>query len=87
MNKGLAVTGGDLIGSINSDDIYYPGAFQVVQDYFEQHPEVDLVYGNANHIDREDQVIEPYPTEDWNLDNLMDVCFICQPAVFSAQGG
>jgi hypothetical protein len=41
-----------------------------------------VLYGNANHIDEQDGVIEPYPTEPWDIQRLAQVCFLCQPAVF-----
>ncbi len=82
VNKGIKATCGEVIGWINSDDIYYPGAFPAVMAYFEQHPEIDLVYGNANHIGLNDEILEPYPTEDWDPEHLKEVCFICQPATF-----
>lgn len=82
VNKGLRATTGEIIGWLNSDDIYYSGALLEVVNFFKTNPEVDVIYGNANHIDKDDRVIEPYYTEDWDYERLKDICFICQPSVF-----
>ncbi len=82
VNKGLAAAQGEIIGWLNSDDIYYPDALKTVHDFFESHPEAEILYGMADHIDQNDAIIEPYYTEEWNYDRLKEICFICQPAVF-----
>jgi glycosyltransferase involved in cell wall biosynthesis len=82
VNKGLARATGEIIGWLNSDDIFYPGAVAAAADFLMRRPDVDVVYGNGNHIDEHDRVIEPYPTEDWDFERLKERCFLCQPAVF-----
>ncbi len=82
VNKGLQKSTGEIIGWLNSDDVYYPGAIAKVVKFFAEHPDVDVVYGMAQHIDTNDNVIDAYPTTPFALQDLMEKCFICQPALF-----
>ncbi len=73
-----------VIGWLNSDDIYVPGAAQRALEFFRSHPEHVMVYGEALHIDLEDREIAPYPTlrPEATAAAFADGCFICQPSVF-----
>jgi glycosyltransferase involved in cell wall biosynthesis len=82
VNQGFCAAGGEILGWLNSDDIYYPGAVARVLAFFDANPQVDVVYGQADHIDVNDRAFQPYPTEPWDFSRLMNACFICQPAVF-----
>ena len=82
INKGIKNAKGEVIGWLNSDDIYYPGTLSKVYEFFKKNPGIKILYAMADHIDENDKVIESYYTEGWNYKKLFKVCYICQPAVF-----
>jgi glycosyltransferase involved in cell wall biosynthesis len=51
LNQGLARAGGDIIGWLNSDDLYEPGALAAAQEVFAAEPQTQWVYGKVRIID------------------------------------
>jgi glycosyltransferase involved in cell wall biosynthesis len=51
MNKGLRLARGSLLGFLNADDFYEPGALSAVNEIFKTLPEPSLLIGNCNVID------------------------------------
>jgi glycosyltransferase involved in cell wall biosynthesis len=47
MNKGIVAAKGDIIGVLNSDDIYYPETLDIVKKYFEENPDLDFLFGSV----------------------------------------
>ena len=82
VNKGLNMSKFDIIGWLNSDDIYYAGTIDKVIEIFETNPEVDVIYGKADFIDRNNKFMGICPVEPWNLQRLKTMCYLAQPAVF-----
>ncbi|GAB4545020.1 MAG: hypothetical protein Kow0063_38920 [Anaerolineae bacterium] len=84
INKGFACTRGEILGWLNSDDTYAPGAISAAVEYLATHPEVMLVYGQANFIDAGGAVIGPcVHVEPFDLARLIHYSdFIVQPAAF-----
>ena len=46
MNKGLSFCTGEIIGILNSDDIYFPDALSTVNEYFIKN-EIDFLFGSV----------------------------------------
>jgi len=53
INRGLKRATGDICAYLNCDEQYLPGTLRRVADYFEQHPEVDVVFGDSIVVDSE----------------------------------
>ncbi len=61
LNKGFARAQGHIIGWLNSDDTYQPGALAAAAAYLQANPSVGLVYGEANFIDQAGRIIGRFP--------------------------
>jgi len=84
INRGLKLAQGEIIGWLNSDDLYVAQTFTKVIDYFKKNPSKHMVYGEGNHIDEAGRAIDRYPTKKPNtpIEQFLEGCFICQPTVF-----
>jgi len=51
LNKGFARATGEILAWLNSDDTYFPGAVSEAVAFLVDHPEVGMVYADANLTD------------------------------------
>ncbi|MGF9693067.1 glycosyltransferase [Rhizobium sp. 0TCS1.26] len=82
INKGMELVDGEVLAYLNSDDILLPGAVETAVSYFNDHPECDMVYGNADYIDVDGNITGAYATANYSFERLMHDCCVCQPAAF-----
>jgi|SRR5690242_13372646 len=58
LNKGFRAATGQVIGWLNSDDVYLPGSPQEVVETFQKQKNVDLIYGDYFMIDKDGKLVE-----------------------------
>jgi len=56
MNKGVRMASAELIGVLNADDFYEPGAIREAVEFLESNPPIDFVTGDCNMRDENDVV-------------------------------
>lgn len=85
LNNGFAAfADDDILGYLNADDRFTPGALDSVLGYFECHPEIDVLFGAIRIIDGRGR-----PSSRWRTPDRIDlrryayeVCFFWQQATF-----
>jgi GT2 family glycosyltransferase len=84
VDKGIRRTSGEIIGWLNADDVYAPGAVRAAVEAFRVDESAPAVYGDATFIDAEGREIRPCShIEPFDLDRLInELDFIVQPATF-----
>lgn len=84
VNKALGRSVGDIIGWLNADDLYAPGAIASAICHFQTRPDLLMVYGEAERMSANGFCAGRWPTRppDVGLEGFRQGNFICQPAVF-----
>lgn len=89
VNKGLGMATGEIIGWLNSDDLYLPGAIDRAVRHFDASPACRWLYGKCRIIGPDGREIYRNVTRYKNLllrkfsvDRLLTENYISQPAVF-----
>jgi glycosyltransferase involved in cell wall biosynthesis len=62
INKGFARATGSILAWLNSDDTYQPGAISAAVKLLQDHPDVGMIYGDANFINEAGKVIGKFPS-------------------------
>jgi glycosyltransferase involved in cell wall biosynthesis len=89
VNKGIGMATGEIIGWLNSDDLYLENSLSTIKDYFIRQQDCQWLYGKCKIIDRNGKEIWKPITwyknqflKNYNYRKLFRENYISQPAVF-----
>jgi GT2 family glycosyltransferase len=82
INKGFNRSTGEIIGWLNSDDLYLPGAIQTAVQTLQADPSLAMIYSDVRSIDSVGKVFNVMHYGEWGLADLMAFNIIGQPGVF-----
>ena len=83
LNKAFELSTGEIIGWINSDDGYFSvTAIEQAVEYFQRHPDVDLVYGHSAYVNAEGRVLHLMWVPGFIRWWFMRQDYVSQPTVF-----
>lgn len=89
LNKGFAMASYDVLGWLNSDDLYEPGALWAAGKFFAEHPETLWAVGDCAIIDENGKEIRKWISrykscrlKHFSFQNLLEENFIPQMGVF-----
>lgn len=82
INRGFSRSNGEIMAWLNSDDLLLPGALNLVGEYFLNHPEVDVIYGNRIIIDFSGNQIGRWILPDHDGELLRSFDYVPQETLF-----
>ena len=83
LNKGFSIAQGEIIGWLNSDDIYlHTHVSSSIAEFFNSHPNADIIYGDFLVIDSENKLIELTLLPEFSRKLLLIGNYFSQPSVF-----
>ncbi len=57
LNRAFSKTDGEVVGHLNADEQYLPGTLDFVAKFFEEHPDIDVLFGAAIVVDKDGNYI------------------------------
>ncbi len=84
INKGLKMATGDVLVWLNSDDFFYPDAFDFVSQAYQKYPEAGLYTGNGYICNRLGEIVRPFSFDvGFDADTIVNgQNYVNQPSVF-----
>jgi glycosyltransferase involved in cell wall biosynthesis len=83
LNKGFAVATGDIYGFLNSDDVLLPNTIKKVAEFFRQHPNLDVVSGDALILNAEGKTVRISHSDPFSLRaTAYGCCVLMQASTF-----
>jgi glycosyltransferase involved in cell wall biosynthesis len=83
INRGFLRAGGELVGWLNADDYYLPGALKAIARAAAEHPEADVFHGDCVFVDGQGSITRSKVEHDFDRDILYYFgCYIPSTATF-----
>ena len=77
VQEGFDLSTGDIMGWLNSDDMFHPNGLYLVGNIFAQNPEVQWITGKRVGFDAEGDLLSyGYEKQTWCRDRLLDRAFV-----------
>ena len=83
INKGFLMATGDLVGWLNADDDYLPGALEAIARAAGEHPEADVIHGDCIFVDPSGRIVRSKVEHDFDPQVLLYFgCYIPSTSTF-----
>jgi glycosyltransferase involved in cell wall biosynthesis len=83
LNKGFKMATGDLVGWMNADEFYMPGAFAAMAKAAAANPKSDVFYGDVLFVDKDGRLQRSKTAHDFDFNVLLYYgCFIITATTF-----
>jgi glycosyltransferase involved in cell wall biosynthesis len=82
LNKGFRRARGEIVGWLNADDVYRPGAISMAVAFLREHTEVAGVYSDCPFIDEQGKPFYLSAARKFDIRTLLLEDYIPQPTVF-----
>jgi len=82
INKAMAKCTGEIIGWLNSDDLYESGTLKFIGEFFRDNPEIDYVHSDINIINEKSEYIGVSKASELTTEVILKANPIKQPTLF-----